>query len=302
MKHILTILFCASILSATAQPAERRQSRESYISTWSKEAQHQMMLHGIPASITLAQGILESANGNSALAKYANNHFGIKCHTWNGATFTQDDDKRNECFRKYPSAAQSFEDHSAFLTTRSRYDFLFSYKPTDYKKWAHGLRKAGYATNPKYGYLLIKIIEQHQLDKYDKIDMKTLKKQPKIIEREDLLVIETKNRVKIKDNGLTYLVAHSGDTFYKLAKNNGLSLSQIYKYNDLGKNAMLHIGDIVYLERKKNRSKISEHTVTASDTMWRIAQTYGVKIKKLYKKNGLIIGQEPTTGSVLKLK
>src|SRR5690606_33030948 len=145
-------LFLIGASTVYAQPAERRISRESYIEMWKDEAIRQMHEYGIPASITLAQGILESANGNSALAKYANNHFGIKCHEWQGSTFIQDDDTKDECFRKYESAEDSFKDHSVFLANRKWYSDLFQLKVTDYKGWAHGLKKAGYATHPKYAY------------------------------------------------------------------------------------------------------------------------------------------------------
>ena len=147
-----------------------KNSTQDYIEQWKITAIEQMNEHQIPASITLAQGILESANGNSPLAKKANNHFGIKCHkSWDGGTFFQDDDLKNECFRSYDNAAQSYDDHSAFLTGRSRYAKLFDLKITDYKGWAKGLKSAGYATNPKYAHLLIDIIEKFDLDKYDKM-------------------------------------------------------------------------------------------------------------------------------------
>lgn len=161
-------------LSLSAQP-----NVQLYIETWRNECILQMEKHGIPASITMAQGILESASGTSDLATKANNHFGIKCHKdWTGKKFYKDDDKKNECFRVYDHAQQSFEDHSAFLK-RSRYDTLFLLSPTDYKAWAYGLKKCGYATNPKYPQLLIDLIEKHQLyllDQGQSISMEDLKK------------------------------------------------------------------------------------------------------------------------------
>ena len=144
---------------------------ESYISKYSSVAVVEMNKYSIPASITLAQGILESGNGESRLAVDGKNHFGIKCHSnWNGKTIIVDDDEKGECFRKYSNVAESYRDHSLFLSERGRYSFLFAYKKSDYKKWAKGLKKAGYATNPKYASLLIDLIEKYQLYNYDKID------------------------------------------------------------------------------------------------------------------------------------
>lgn len=152
---------------AAQKPTGSKFTAEDYIRMYEKLAIRQMKKHGIPASITLAQGILESANGNSDLARNANNHFGIKCTTdWGGKSYYKDDDEPNSCFRKYPNVESSYEDHSDFLK-RKRYAALFSLKRTDYKGWAHGLKKAGYATNPKYPELLINLIERYSLYKYD---------------------------------------------------------------------------------------------------------------------------------------
>jgi len=153
-----------SVVCANAQ-----SKTENYISKYSSAAVDEMERYGIPASITLAQGILESGNGESRLAVEGKNHFGIKCHSnWNGETIIEDDDEKGECFRKYDKVADSYRDHSLFLTERGRYSFLFEYKRTDYKKWAKGLKKAGYATNPKYPSLLIDLIERYELYTYDK--------------------------------------------------------------------------------------------------------------------------------------
>lgn len=303
MKSIIPILamLCFS-LQVLAQPAERRISRQAYIDMWKHEAQHQMMVNRIPASITLAQGILESASGNSSLAKYANNHFGIKCHDWKGASFVHDDDKKNECFRKYETSNESFEDHSKFLTGRSRYAFLFEYKVTDYKSWAHGLKKAGYATNPKYAYLLIDIIEQHELYQYDQIDMASKPKAPKVIVSDDEITIHTGHNIKFKDNGVKFIVASTGDTFYKIAKEFDLSLSQLYKYNDLGKDATLHAGEVIYVAPKKAKAKTEKHIVKSGETLWSISQIYGIKLKKLYKKNNLTNEDEVKAGDLIHLK
>ena len=164
MKKCLLILLLFSSFLAVAQ-----SKTENYISKYSSAAVAEMERYGIPASITLAQGILESGNGESRLAVKGKNHFGIKCHSnWNGKTIIEDDDEKGECFRKYSKVSDSYRDHSLFLTERGRYSFLFEYKKTDYKKWAKGLKKAGYATNPKYPTLLIDLIERYDLGRFDK--------------------------------------------------------------------------------------------------------------------------------------
>jgi len=160
--YILFFIFLV-VLSAYSQPAERRMTNADYIAKYKDDAIREMQIAGVPASIILAQGILESGSGNSPLAIYARNHFGVKCHNdWDGETFIMDDDKKDECFRKYATVFDSYRDHSEFLKNKERYEFLFSLKITDYKSWAKGLKKAGYATNPKYAKLLIDLIEKNK--------------------------------------------------------------------------------------------------------------------------------------------
>ena len=164
MKKFLIILLIIFPFLLLAQ-----SKTERYILKYSNAAVTEMERYGIPASITLAQAILESGNGESRLANEGNNHFGIKCHSnWNGETIIEDDDEKGECFRKYDKVADSYRDHSLFLTERGRYSFLFEYNKSDYKKWAKGLKKAGYATNPNYPTLLIDLIERYELYTYDK--------------------------------------------------------------------------------------------------------------------------------------
>ena len=207
------------------QPAEYKLSQEEYIEKYKDEAIREMLMHGVPASITLSQGMLESGNGNSPLAVYANNHFGIKCHKgWEGLTFIQDDDEKNECFRKYGSVLESYSDHSAFLSGRSRYATLFDLKRTDYKGWAKGLKKAGYATNPHYPQLLIKIIEKHNLNEYDKTkEMPSIKPSPQEYVNRPLL----KGRKVMIHNGVKYILVKQGDTYFKIANKLELMLFEI---------------------------------------------------------------------------
>ncbi|OFY90944.1 MAG: hypothetical protein A3K10_17550 [Bacteroidetes bacterium RIFCSPLOWO2_12_FULL_31_6] len=291
-----------SFTSSIAQPAERRITREEYIELYKEDAIREMQKSGVPASITLAQGILESGDGNSPLAVYAKNHFGVKCHkNWEGETMRIDDDEKNECFRKYKSVYESFRDHSEFLQTRAHYEFLFDLKTTDYKGWANGLKKAGYATNPKYADLLIKLIEENQLDQYDnyaKVPPKNISKQ------RSSNVLATNNEAHIikLHNNIKYIKIKEGDTFYKITKNYQLNLWQIYKYNDLNKNDVLKLGDIIYLQPKKNNSAEDFHIAKTGETMRAISQTYGVKLKKLYKKNNMIEGTQPNVGDKIFLK
>lgn len=260
-----------------------------------------MYSHRIPASITMAQGILESSYGNSMLAVEANNHFGIKCHTWEGERVYKDDDKKDECFRKYTHALESFEDHSLFLTGRSRYAELFTHDITDYKSWAKGLKKAGYATNPKYPQLLIDIIEKNELYKLDQSELEQPLVETNIAQQ---TLEETKNnnlsnvvltssvnynvhQVKVNSARTQFIVAKTGDSYYRLAKEFGISLKQIYKYNDvISKENTIEAGDKIYVMQKRNRAK-KERTfeVTNSISLRDISQLKGIKLKRLLKLN-----------------
>ncbi len=301
-KHIPIIALLLFAVSAFAQPSERRTSKSQYISKWKEEAIYQMHKYGIPASITLAQGILESAHGNSELAKYGNNHFGIKCHNWSGPSMFKDDDHTDDCFRVYDSASESFRDHSEFLSKRGRYEFLFELRANDYKGWAKGLKKAGYATNPKYAHLLIALIEKHELDQYDKV--KGLPKTPPAllaisgqIKREP-----NKHRVGIHENKIKYIVVSSGDTFWKIAKEFDMGLWQLYKYNDLDKTDLLKDGDIIFLQPKRRRARSKKCRIRNGDTLRSISQEHGLKLKYLCKKNNLEYGSDLKVGTFLSLK
>lgn len=299
--YLLISLFVLSVI-AIAQPAEKRMTREEYIETYKDEAIKEMHRSKIPASITLAQGILESGDGNSPLAVYGKNHFGIKCHnTWNGKTMHLDDDAKNECFRKYNDVYESYRDHSEFLTTRGRYSFLFDLKITDYKGWAKGLKKAGYATNPKYPDLLIKLIEDHQLYQYDSYAKVPPKKLKKNRSSKPLAVVSHNRTIKLHNN-IKYIRAKEGDTFYKITQDFDMNLWQIFKYNDLNKTDILKVGDIIYLQPKRNKAPEKYHIVKEGETMRDISQLYGIKLKKLYKKNNLIMGTQPNVGDKISLR
>ena len=296
--YFILIFFAIDLL---AQPAEYRMSRKEYIEKYREDAIKEMLEDGVPASITIAQGIVESSDGNSPLAKYANNHFGIKCRSeWAGPTFTQDDDAKNECFRKYYTVYDSYRDHSDILKSRRWYAPLFALKRTDYKGWAYGLKKAGYATNPKYADMLIKIIEDNKLYEYDKLtEIPNYTQQPEEIEVKKLVTVRASVEVK---NNLKYIIAKPNDTPFKIAKDFKLELWQVYKYNDLKKEDKINAGEIVYLQPKHNKAKEKIHTVRKAETMRSISQLYGIKLKKLYRKNNMKEGEQPKIEEQLYLR
>jgi len=313
---LITFIFLSFTLLTFPATGQKGQniSLQEYIQTYQHIATQKMREYKIPASITLAQGILESGTGNSELARKANNHFGIKCHgTWHGKKFYKDDDRKHECFRKYNNAEESFHDHSLFLTQRGRYNGLFTLEITDYKGWAYGLKKAGYATNPRYPELLIRIIEENNLHYFDKgIEPMASKhrnttieipQNPYPSERTFKMLEEGPNERKIYDNnGLMFIYARDGDTFEKIAEDFDLYSWQIYKYNDLDKHDKLKKGQILYLEKKRNKGNKSFHIVKEGESMYYIAQIYGIKLSKLLKINNMESGMYPFIGQKIKLK
>lgn len=324
MKKIL-LLSLVTLYAFTGQINLFAQSAayKDYIEKYRDIAVRKMNEYRIPASITLAQGILESGVGKSALAVNANNHFGIKCHKeWSGMTYIMDDDEKNECFRKYASVEESFNDHSLFLTTRPRYSKLFELDIRDYKGWAHGLKSAGYATNPKYAEILIRIIEENELFLYDnpnfvpkpieivkndKVDKnastadagKSLLLTP---DKVTFAEISDGNRSVYLNNGVKLVFARNGDTPNSIAKDFGIHTFQILKYNELGKDESIKEGQVIYIVPKKSKSKQSHHSVAEGETMRNIAQYYGVKLKSLYKINHISEGHEPSKGEKIKLR
>ena len=273
-------------VSVTSQNMTRKQ----YIEQYSKDAITQMHKHKIPASITMAQGILESSNGNSRLAVKGNNHFGIKCHNWDGKKIYEDDDKKNECFRKYDNVLASFEDHSLFLKKYNRYAFLFDLKITDYKSWAKGLKTAGYATNKKYADLLIKLIEENQLYELDKV------------EEAQSIVAESSRNVYLHPNRIKYVISKEGETLLEIAKEFDMRLWQLYKYNDIENVYELTKGEKIFIQPKKNKGKVETHIMENGESMRSISQLYGVKLKKLKKRNKHLSGYEIKSGFEVKLR
>jgi len=280
-------------------------STREYIDSFKVFAMQEMRMHGVPASITLGQGVLESASGNSKLAKNCNNHFGIKCRsTWTGAFCLADDDAKDECFRGYPSVYESYRDHSLFLKNSKRYFPLFELSATDYKGWATGLREAGYATNPSYATILIGVIEKYHLGQFDSM----------VVMGDDYVIPSDGNSNSNPNagnssmagvsevNGIQAIIAKPGETPEALAARYNMGIWQIYKYNDIEKGQMLNPGEIIYLKPKRRHSTETNHLVKPGESMREISQQYGVKVKHLYKLNRLELGEEVQPGEVLNLR
>ena len=302
---IFTLLF---FCSTSMQAQYTNTAYTEYFNKYKGLAIEHMNRHHIPASITLAQGVLESGAGKSKLAKEANNHFGIKCHgDWSGKKAYHDDDRPNECFRKYKNAEESFTDHSLFLTERPRYARLFQLDVRDYKGWARGLQSCGYATDPNYANKLIKIIEDYDLYQYDRNQGRTKKKeeQPSAKPTKKEPAIYFDNPLQIyKDNGLIYVHARQGDTFKTIAEEMGFKESKLAKYNEVPKNYPLDAGEIVYLQKKKTLAAKPnyEHIVRGGESMYSISQKYGIQLSSLYKLNKKEPDYRPKEGDILRLR
>lgn len=310
MKNTIVHTLLAFVLLSLLAPVNAQNQNQaylSYIDNYHKLAMLQQQEHGVPASIILAQALLESAAGKSELALKANNHFGIKCHDWTGKKVYYDDDHKNECFRKYNKALDSYEDHSAFLKNRSRYASLFELDPTDYQSWAHGLKKAGYATDPSYAYKLISIIETYDLHRFDinasgkttkasnrKTSSKSSSGKIKALSQHDVM----------RNNGVRYVVSQAGDTYASIAKEFGIREKKIRNLNEISQNADLTVGEIVYIGPKKRRASRNypTHTVQAGESMHSISQKYAVQVKSLYDLNEMPYYHGVQVGLVLRLR
>ena len=308
---------------AVAQPGEL-SAPEQYVERWSDEAVYQMAVHGIPASITLAQGILESGNGLSELAAKSNNHFGIKCHSdWTGDRVHHDDDRRGECFRAYDDASQSFADHSEF-PKRDRYAELFDLEPTDYTSWAKGLKKCGYATNPKYAQLLIDLIERYDLAEYDQAGLKLQADREAFAAgvetaeatRNEIAAKDAANPAKsvtrigqrsiqLSDNYIQFMIAEPGDTYESLAQELDMMLWQFYRYNDVERSDAPYApgkGETVYLQPKRQRGETTWLEMLQNESLWQASQRCGVSMSALIRKNRLSPDQPVPPNGKLSLK
>ena len=332
MKKVLIAiaLLLGFMVSAQRDPGT---PQERYIARFASIAVSEMYRSGVPASITLAQGIIESRSGQSALAADGNNHFGIKCHnSWNGRTMLADDDRKDECFRVYDSAEESFRDHSDFLRYRDRYKFLFDFPVTDYKSWAYGLKQAGYATDPSYAAKLIQCVENYNLSRFDRMtvaealaeggadaeepsaqdDVEEMPDSPLKIEAGEIYRGKageeyrfSLSRTLYSRNGVPFVYAVEGETYASIAKSNHLLLREILKFNDIPGGGELHAGDVVYLEPKKSKTVrgLDKYIVGEDgETFHGICQRFAVKEKAIRKLNGLPAGYQPKEGDELLLR
>ncbi len=307
MNRIKTYIIGILLLICTPSQAQMKwnQTYQTYINQYKDLAIEQMLRYRIPASITLAQGLFESAAGKSVLVLQGNNHFGIKCHNWVGPTQYHDDDARSECFRVYQDARDSYEDHSKFLARQPRYARLFELNQRDYKGWARGLKQCGYATNPQYANKLIQIIELYKLFDYDKAKrydrfMATHSGTDQPVNAQGILhPIQ-----KFNDN--YYLIAREGDTFKTLGKEVEISWRKLARYNERDKHTVLHKGDIIYLKKKRKKApkqyKKRPHIVQPGESMYTISQRYGIRIKYLYKMNKLDPSYQVKVGDRLRVR
>ncbi len=309
---VILIVIFISVSQLNAQ----NYSREDYVEKYAELAVKEMKRTGIPASITLAQGMLESGNGNSTLALKSNNHFGIKCHNdWDGKRVYHDDDSKGECFRKYKNVYESYLDHSDFLASKQRYASLFFLKPTDYKGWAHGLKKAGYATDPKYAKRLIEIIEVNNLHRYDNGNVVVAKKSnnnsntygasASSRRRVDNFTVEAFASHKLGlNNGIKYVTVQEQDSFDDICSEFGLKKWEIYAYNDLDDNANISEYRYLYVQpkRKKAHRKHSVHRVKSGESLQYISQKYGVKLSRLYRYNNLSKSDKVKEGQLIQLR
>jgi len=301
MKRYIFAVFLLfiTLIPADAQSIKWNKSYSDYFSTWGEVAVQQMVQYRIPASITLAQGVLESGAGKSELARKANNHFGIKCNGWTGRKSYHDDDERGECFRAYDNAYQSYVDHSVFLTNSPRYRRLFDLKRTDYKGWAKGLKACGYATSPTYATRLIEIIETYGLHRYDV--GKGFDKQ-----RIEQMHQSADQRQVFTFNNNYYVRARRGDTFRRIADDVDVSYRRLAKFNERDKNDTLEEGEIIWLQKKRRKApkefKNRPHRVEPGESMYIISQRYGIRLKNLYKMNRLSPDYVIQAGDLLRVR
>lgn len=297
---LLAILFYfSSIFQIYSQ--KRYEIYENYIDTYSSIAVKHMEKYNIPASITLAQGLLESGAGMSELTKRSNNHFGIKCHrSWAGGRVYAKDDTPNDCFRKYNRAEESFDDHAQFLVTGTRYSALFNLSPTDFKGWARGLQNSGYATDKAYANKLIKLIEDYELYRFDKAGYNSRSRN----NASQVSPSQNWKHQPYKTHGLVYVIAVEGDTYEGIAAEFNFKVKDLLTYNEVPSGFPLNKGDIVYFQKKKSRADkpYYEHIVLIGESMHSISQKYGLKVKNLYKMNKRDYEYVPEEGDVLKLR
>lgn len=304
MRRVVTLL-CLLVLGFGAIEAQRKNpDYVNYVERYKDIAISNSKKFKVPASITLAQGLLESGAGKGRLAREGNNHFGIKCHSdWSGRKIYHNDDAIGECFRSYRHADESFADHGKFLSQRSRYAFLFEYKQHDYKSWAYGLSTAGYATDKSYPAKLIRIIEDYELHQYDNTKSSGSSRS----EVSTTTVVGASNsemRQPYLNQGLLYVEAKRGESLATIAQETQISEKRLRKYNELSSDYVFEGGEIIYLEKKQKKVSTTDfyHTLRGGESIYTVSQRYGLTLKALYKLNSFATDYRAAEGDQIKLR
>jgi hypothetical protein len=323
MKMVRLITTCFFLLFAGLNTfGQQNESVRQYIEQYKDLAIAEMQRTGVPAAIKLAQGIHESSAGNSRLATKANNHFGIKCKAdWQGPSISHDDDARGECFRKYISAQDSYKDHSNFLKKSSRYASLFELDATDYEGWAYGLKKAGYATNPRYPQVIIKLIEDYNLQDYTMIALGKKEEEVEYIvnnsgEATNTPVTAVQKPITpeiifeqpkypegvFKINETKVLFAKAGTSWLSIAQQHNIALAQLFDFNDIAESEVTEKDQLIYLMRKRRTGNNDFHTVQPGETLYDIAQQQAIRLEALLEYNFLTYDMQPAIGEKLSLR
>jgi LysM repeat protein len=319
MKKLSLLIF--AFIVCQYGNAQNSQIVKDYINTYREIAIDEMLRTGVPASITLAQGIHETSAGQSELVKKSNNHFGIKCKTeWKGESVTHDDDARGECFRKYEDPFQSYRDHSDFLKYRPHYSFLFKLDPTDYEGWSYGLKKAGYATNPKYPQILIKIIRDYDLQDYTLLAMERMKQDNGVVQVKNAISLNNESGTEAKAveavevnvsrfpsgifkiNDTKVMIIKKGTSYLKLADENDITLARLFEFNDMKPVDIAEKDHILFVQRKRKTGASDVHVVANGETLHYISQLQGIRLENLLEYNSLRAGDEVPSGTTLSLK
>ena len=308
------LIFVTTVIIFNSNIFAQKISPDEYINTYKNIAVAEMKRSGIPASVTLAQGILETECGNSDLVKRSNNHFGIKCKsTWTGESVKHTDDAPNECFRKYNNPEESYKDHSDYLKSTPRYAALFQLDPSDYKGWAYGLRRAGYATNPQYPQIVISNIEKYHLQQYDNLTTEDIDNiaANKIINVQkpdtenvivDLSKVENSLKLKNKINGLKALMAPKGISLLVIASKANIDLGKLLEYNDLSTDGLLNDEQVIYLEKKLKQGNRDFYIALQKESLYDISQNNAIQLKYLSQLNNMNENQTVEKGTKIKLR
>lgn len=321
MRKIRIFLLCTVLAAGFTARSQDESTIREYIQTYKDMAMAEMQRTGVPASITLAQGIHETTAGTSELVRQSNNHFGIKCKAgWTGESVSHDDDFRGECFRKYSNPADSYKDHSDFLKNGPRYATLFTFDPLDYEDWAYGLKKAGYATNPKYPQIIIRLIEQYHLQDYSLIalgkapeheeSLAKTEEQPVKEEAGDAIAVKQEpvaeqpsypsGEFRINDTRVIY--ATKGTSLLSIAQQYNVPLARLFEFNEMEETEALVKDQLVYLQRKRKNGNAEIHIVKPGETLDSVAQSEAIRLESLLAYNNLNRNSRISTGDQLYLR